>query len=187
MVPGPFDAPSKSVANETPSPRSPVWHEIVMDHPRAIMLVDGEGVVRFANHAAHDLFGHAAGDLYGSMLPPPLDERGETEIGILRADKRPCNVKVRQDPIQWQKEPLKVLFMDEVLDEPTETGPVLFEEEPEPLVPDALDFEDAPSALGEHVLTDPLDQLLGTRRTRLKLPRTHRTYIRSTNPRKRGP
>ncbi len=186
MVPGLFDAPNKSVANESPSPRSPVWHEIVMDHPQAIVLVDDEGVVRFANHAAHALFGHPAGELYGSMLPPPLDKRGETTIGILRPDDRPCTVDVRQEPVMWQGRPLTALLMEETDEsEKHDTlGPVMHDEPPQSLIPDPLDFEDGPPMLGEQVLTDPLDELLGTRRTRLRLPRTRRTYIHSSRRRK---
>lgn len=189
MSQGLFDAPSKSVANESPAPRSPVWHEIVMDHPQAIVLVDDEGHVRFANHAAHALFGQPAGELYGSMLPPPLKDAGETRIGLLRPDRKPQTVDVRQEVVMWDGRALTALLLEEssLEDEDDRIGPVLFDEEMEGLVPDPLDFEDAPPMVGEHVLTDPLDQLLGTRRTRLKLPRTHHTYISRGPRRRKGP
>lgn len=160
-----------------------------MDHPQAIVLVDDEGHVRFANQAAHALFGQPAGELYGSMLPPPLKEAGETRIGLLRPDREPRTVEVRQERVMWEGRALTALLLDETSleDEDDKIGPVLFGDETERLVPDPLDFEDGPPRLGDHVLTDPLDQLLGTRRTRLRLPRTHHTHISRGPRRSKGP
>ncbi len=184
MQPAPLEGPGKDL-----DARSTLWREIVQRHPEPIVIVNDRGMIRFANDAAYRVFDVPRGELTGSLIDPNTSQQDPVQVGILRPDARPLNVEIRREPLASGEEPLYALLLDEHAPEPpskpTPEDP-LDEERPSPLDED----DDLPSVREEplgfsspldearNTLATPLDQLLGTRPMRLRLPHTHRTSIR---------
>jgi diguanylate cyclase (GGDEF)-like protein/PAS domain S-box-containing protein len=66
---------------------------IIENNADAILIVDMEGLIQFANPAAEELFGKSENELVGSPFGFPI-ESGETEIEIPRSGRRPERVVV---------------------------------------------------------------------------------------------
>lgn len=66
-----------------------------------LLIVDGEGRVRFGNPAAARLFGRPLEELVGAELGLPLLDGDTAEIDIVPRGGPPATVELRARPVQW--------------------------------------------------------------------------------------
>jgi PAS domain S-box-containing protein len=71
----------------------------------AIVIVDGEGIVRLVNPCAETLFGRAADDLVGQMFGFPIVAGDTTEIDIVRPDGAAMVAELRASRSEWNDQP----------------------------------------------------------------------------------
>lgn len=66
-----------------------------------LLIVDGEGRVRFGNPAAARLFGRPLDELVGADLGLPLLDGDAAEIDVVPRGGAPATVELRARPVQW--------------------------------------------------------------------------------------
>jgi signal transduction histidine kinase len=66
-----------------------------------LLIVDGEGRVRFGNPAAARLFGRPVDELVGTELGLPLVDGDTAEIDVVPRGGAPATVELRARPVQW--------------------------------------------------------------------------------------
>jgi signal transduction histidine kinase len=66
-----------------------------------LLIVDGEGRVRFGNPAAARLFGRPLEELVGADLGLPLLDGDAAEIDVVPRGGAPATVELRARPVQW--------------------------------------------------------------------------------------
>jgi signal transduction histidine kinase len=66
-----------------------------------LLIVDGEGRVRFGNPAAARLFGRPLEELVGADLGLPLLDGDTAEIDVVPRGGTPATVELRARPVQW--------------------------------------------------------------------------------------
>ena len=66
-----------------------------------LLIVDGEGRVRFGNPAAARLFGRPMHELVGTDLGLPLVDGDAAEIDVVPRGGAPATVELRARPVQW--------------------------------------------------------------------------------------
>jgi signal transduction histidine kinase len=66
-----------------------------------LLIVDGEGRVRFGNPAAARLFGRPMEELIGADLGLPLVDGDAAEIDVVPRAGAPATVELRARPVQW--------------------------------------------------------------------------------------
>ncbi len=66
-----------------------------------LLIVDGEGRVRFGNPAAARLFGRPMDELVGTDLGLPLVDGDAAEIDVVPRGGAPATVELRARPVQW--------------------------------------------------------------------------------------
>ncbi|HYR11387.1 MAG TPA: ATP-binding protein [Longimicrobium sp.] len=66
-----------------------------------LLIVDGEGRVRFGNPAAARLFGRPLEELVGTDLGLPLLDGDTAEIDVVPRGGPPATVELRARPVQW--------------------------------------------------------------------------------------
>ncbi|MGQ0740954.1 MAG: response regulator [Alphaproteobacteria bacterium] len=76
---------------------------LIAANPDAVIVVDGQGVVRFANNAALALFGKNENELVGRPLPYPIGDAGVSEIAFER-DEKLCSAEIRAAAFEWNHE-----------------------------------------------------------------------------------
>jgi PAS domain S-box-containing protein len=74
---------------------------IIANNADGMIVVDGNGIVRFLNPAAEALFGRKAGELLGETFGYPLLVGEKTEIDIVRKAGRAVKVEMRTVEIEW--------------------------------------------------------------------------------------
>ena len=70
----------------------------------ALLIVDAQGVVRFANPAAAEMFGREVGALVGHALGFPVVTEGTTEVDVMGGDGRAVQGEMRVSRIRWDGE-----------------------------------------------------------------------------------
>jgi signal transduction histidine kinase len=98
--------------------RSPqgVIRQIVERLADGIVVVGGEGRIRFANPAAERLFGRPAAELVGQEFGFPLSSSEATEIEIVRRDGAPVVSELRVVETTWEDEPAMLISLRDVTD-----------------------------------------------------------------------
>src|SRR5580765_4169749 len=77
-------------------------------------MVDGivvatlEGVIRFANPAAEQLFGRSSQELVGSQIGFPAVAGERAEIEVVQAGGTPISAELRVVDIDWEGEPARL-------------------------------------------------------------------------------
>lgn len=86
--------------------RSEERHRLLLDAlPDAILVIDHSGRVRYANPAAHELFGRPSEDLMGRMLGmPSLDPKGSV-VDVSTAGGNWRRARLRTVASEWEHEP----------------------------------------------------------------------------------
>ncbi len=77
---------------------------IIEENTEPIIIVDVDGIVRFANHAAESLFGRNRKGLEGEMFEFSINPKRTIEIEITRPDNVKILLEMRTIPIEWQRE-----------------------------------------------------------------------------------
>jgi signal transduction histidine kinase len=115
----PADAPDRRRAERrVAARRSPqgVIRQIVDRLADGVVVVGGEGRIRFANPAAERLFGRPAADLVGQEFGFPLSSSEATEIEIVRRDGPPVVSELRVVETTWEDEPAMLISLRDVTD-----------------------------------------------------------------------
>jgi len=86
----------------------------------AIVVVGGDGVVRFANPAAGSTFGCQAGELTGKLFGLPVVVGETREVEIVRKDGAVRFVSMRATPTMWREDGKEVSATIAVLHDVTE-------------------------------------------------------------------
>jgi len=97
------------------SPQGAV-RQIVERLADGIVIVSGEGLIRFANPAAERLFGRTTAELVGEEFGFPLSATEATEIEIVRRDGTPVVSELRVVETTWDDEPATLVSLRDVTD-----------------------------------------------------------------------
>jgi len=89
-------------AEEVLQSREANLRKIIEKNADCIIIVDRNGVVRFANPAAEALFGRKAEELIGELFGFPLTAGEATEIDIIRRDGGTRMAEVRVVEMNWE-------------------------------------------------------------------------------------
>ncbi len=76
-------------------------HNLIANNADGMMVIDMEGVVRFANDAALRVFGRHAQDFVGSPFGMPIIGEDAVELSVLRPDGNVCCVEMRIAEVDW--------------------------------------------------------------------------------------
>jgi signal transduction histidine kinase len=106
---------SERRASARRSPQGAV-RQIVERLADGIVIVSGEGLIRFANPAAERLFGRTTAELVGEEFGFPLSAREATEIEIVRRDGTPVVSELRVVETTWDDEPATLVSLRDVTD-----------------------------------------------------------------------
>ncbi len=82
--------------------------------PDAVLLVDDEGAIRFANPSAHRLFGRDDLSLVGQPLGWPLTAEAVPELELVHPDGTAHTVELRIVPTAWQGRPARLVVLHDV-------------------------------------------------------------------------
>ena len=77
-------------------------HAIIEQNADAMLVINQDGIILFANPAAELLFGCAADKLPGELFSFPLAATGGKEIHIPRKDDKTAIAEIRVTNIQWE-------------------------------------------------------------------------------------
>lgn len=78
--------------------------KIIEENADGILIVDTEGIIRFANPAAQVLFGKASDTLLGAEFGFPLAGKEIIEIDIIQSQRTHVIAEMRVVQIEWNKE-----------------------------------------------------------------------------------
>lgn len=90
------------------------FRDVIERNADAIVVVDLEGIVRFANAAAEQLFGTTREDLLGTDFGFPLVVGETTELDLLRRDGPPLVAEMRVVRSEWAGTPAWIASMRDV-------------------------------------------------------------------------
>jgi signal transduction histidine kinase/CheY-like chemotaxis protein len=120
-----------------PGSRHPAYRDLVESSADGILVLDAEGVVRYANGAAGGFLGCAGSDLVGH--PPDLRLPGDRpqELRVRRPDGQPGIAEIRVTEGYWGEAPIRLVTLHDVTDrrraeEQTAYLARLFTENPNP-------------------------------------------------------
>ena len=91
------------------------FRAIIQRTADGIVVVDGEGRIRFANKAAAGLFGRGADRLVGSPFGHALVSGENTEIDIVRQGG-PVTAELRVMDTEWEGEPARIVSLRDITD-----------------------------------------------------------------------
>jgi signal transduction histidine kinase len=78
------------------------FRDVIERNADAIVVVDQEGVVQFANVVAAELFGRARSELVGSPFGFPMTVGESTEVDVVRNGDPPRTVELRVVESEWE-------------------------------------------------------------------------------------
>lgn len=81
------------------------FRKIIMHNADAIIVVNQEGIVCFANPAAESLFGHTHSELIGSPFGIPVMSANTAEIEVPRRDGSLRIIEMQAVEIEWEQQP----------------------------------------------------------------------------------
>jgi len=90
------------------------FHNIVERSGDGIVIIDDQGVVRYANISAARLFNRPQQKLVGVSLGVPIESGKVVEIDILRLDGQPGVAEMRVHPSQWENAPARLAFLSDI-------------------------------------------------------------------------
>ena len=89
----------------------------IIDHlADGVLIVSPEGIVRFANPAAHELFGRGAAELEGADLGLPLVGEGRVEIDVVAPGGAPRAAELRAVEVEWEGTAALLVSLRDVTD-----------------------------------------------------------------------
>ena len=81
------------------------FRHVIDRNADGIVVINKDGVVRFANPAAELLFGHKSEDIMGNQFGYPIVAGETAELDIVRQTKGPATAEMRVVKIDWKGEP----------------------------------------------------------------------------------
>lgn len=78
------------------------FHNIVEKSTDGLIVMDDEGIVRFANPSAIRFFSLDKNDLAGSRLDPAIKNKKSAELGITRLNGEPGTGEMRKTKTEWE-------------------------------------------------------------------------------------
>jgi signal transduction histidine kinase/PAS domain-containing protein len=90
------------------------FRDVIERNADAIVVVDQEGVVRFANGVAAELFGRARSDLVGSPFGYPMTVGESTEVDVVRNGDPPRAVELRVVESEWEGEAACIISLRDI-------------------------------------------------------------------------
>jgi signal transduction histidine kinase len=81
-----------------------------------VVVVSLDGIIRFANPAAEQLFGRSADQLHGSDLGIPALSGETTEVEVQRPSGVPVTAELRVVDSDWEGEPARLISLRDVTD-----------------------------------------------------------------------
>ena len=91
-------------------------HRIIEENADGVVVIDGEGIIRFANPAAHLLFGGNGDELLGSPLGRSIVDGVSTEIDITRKNQRAVTAELHSVSSSWEGEPAQIITLHDITD-----------------------------------------------------------------------
>ena len=95
----------QSETNEALRASKARFRNLVTLQADGVLVVDGEGMIRFANPAAETLFGRPAQELVGAPFGFPVAGPGNFQLEVLQPGGKLLIAEMRAAPISWQGEP----------------------------------------------------------------------------------
>jgi len=92
------------------------FRKVVEKNADAMLVVNDQGVVRFANPAAQALFGLEAQALVGTQFGFPLTGGETTEIDVVARPRGPVTVEMRVIDLEWGNENAYLVSMRDITD-----------------------------------------------------------------------
>jgi signal transduction histidine kinase len=90
------------------------FRDVIEHNADAIMVVDPEGVVRFANGVAAELFGRPRDELEGSPFGHPMTVGKSTELDLVRRGGDPAVVELRVVESEWEGRPARIVSLRDI-------------------------------------------------------------------------
>jgi two-component system, cell cycle sensor histidine kinase and response regulator CckA len=90
------------------------WRSIIEMQSIATLIVDKDNIIRFVNHAAETLFGHASGKLVGAPFGFSVVETDVAEIEIIRSNGGVVYAEMQSVPLPWGEEQQFLLFIRDI-------------------------------------------------------------------------
>jgi PAS domain-containing protein len=87
---------------------------IIEVNPDGVVVVDRQGIIRFANPAAHLLFGRSGNDLLGHPMDLSQGAGATAELTIPRPEGAPLTVELRSVPSDWDGRPSVIIFLHDI-------------------------------------------------------------------------
>jgi two-component system, cell cycle sensor histidine kinase and response regulator CckA len=78
------------------------------------MLIDSEGIIRFANPAAERLLGRDAAGLVGAPFGLPVSSEDVTELDLPSRDRKPRQVEMHTTPIVWEGKSMLLVSLHDI-------------------------------------------------------------------------
>lgn len=79
-----------------------------------VVIVDADGITRFANPAAEQIFGRAAGELVGEEFGFPVASGESTEVEVLSRGRGPVIAEMRVTDMTWEGRPARLAAIRDV-------------------------------------------------------------------------
>jgi PAS domain S-box-containing protein len=81
-----------------------------------IVIVDSDGIIRFANPAAEQLFSRSSANLVGTPFGFPITSTAPAEIDLIRPRAEPITVELRVVHVRWQNQHARLVSLRDVTD-----------------------------------------------------------------------
>lgn len=81
------------------------FHQLVEANVDAMMVIDRQGLVLFANPAAEKMFNRSAAEMQGQPFGHPVNTDTDMEIDLLPHRQPPLSVEMRASAITWEGQP----------------------------------------------------------------------------------
>ena len=76
-----------------------------------VVIVDGDGVVRFANPAAEALLGSGEGELIGRQIRPRISDEGETKLDVVGRGRVLGVAELRVAEVRWNRQASQLISL----------------------------------------------------------------------------
>jgi len=111
-----IDVTEKQAAREQAKLREQAFRKLLNDNRDALLVIDGEGAVRYTNPAAQKLLQLSTNELQGYSLPAiPYDE-GLIEWALQLSSGRTIDVEIHSSQTDWEGEPAKLFSLRDIHD-----------------------------------------------------------------------
>ena len=74
-----------------------------------ILVVDNNGMIKFANPASAQMFGKAMSSLVGSEIGKPIVDQKITKIEIIKPDGTVGEAEITVTEAEWEDEPVSLV------------------------------------------------------------------------------